>query len=110
MRSAGMEKGTAAMAISVKRLGKTFVAAVDGVDLGRELDDATWSAIHRAYLDHKVLAFRGQDLSPAAYCAFGARFGEVVPHTLRKFWHPENAGIPILSNRTQPGNPHRKSV
>src|SRR3546814_13152364 len=72
MRSAGMEKGTAAMAISVKRLGKTFVAAVDGVDLGRELDDATWSAIHRAYLDHKVLAFRGQDLSPAAYCAFAS--------------------------------------
>lgn len=92
------------MTVSIERRGDSFVADVRGVDLNA-LDEPTWQIIHQAYLDHKVLVFQDQDLDPARYCAFGARFGEVVPHTLRKFRHADYPEIMILSNRTAYGMP-----
>ena len=52
-------------------------AEVDGVQLAK-LDDETWAEVERAYADHSVLVFRGQDLTPAALLAAGRRLGE--PH------------------------------
>ena len=88
---------------SIERLGETFVAEIRGINLAHGLDDATWAVLHQAYLDHKVLILRNQDLTAEQYCAFGERFGEIEPHTIRQFWHPDNAGITILSNRTEYG-------
>lgn len=93
------------MSVSVERRGDSFAAEVRGVDLNQPLDETTWQAIHQAYLDHKVLVFQDQDLTPAQYCDFGARFGEVVPHTMRKFRHSDYPEIMILSNRTEYGMP-----
>ena len=93
------------MSVSVERKGDSFVAEVQGVDLNQTLDEATWQAIHQAYLDHKVLVFRDQSLEPAHYAAFGERFGELVPHTMRKFRHTDYPEIMILSNRTEYGMP-----
>jgi taurine dioxygenase len=93
------------MTLSIERRGETFVAELHGIDLARHLDDATWASIHQAYLDHKVLILRDQDLAAEQYCAFGERFGPIESHTIRKFWHPENPGITILSNRTELGRP-----
>jgi len=52
-------------------------AEVRGVDL-RDLDDDTWGAIHAAWLEHLVLFFPDQDLTPDQQVAFAQRFGEVT--------------------------------
>ncbi len=56
--------------------GKTFGATVTGIDL-RSLDDATFAAIHAAFLDYGLLVFPGQDLDEQASADFGRRFGEL---------------------------------
>lgn len=91
--------------VSVERVGGSFVATVEGIDLGRGLDEATWGIVHAAYLEHKVLYIPGQSLDAKQLCAFGERFGEIVPHTIRQFWHEEDPRITILSNRLEYGKP-----
>ena len=52
----------------------TLGAAVHGIEL-RALDDASWSAIERAFHEHAVLVFPEQFLDDAEQSAFGRRFG-----------------------------------
>jgi taurine dioxygenase len=52
-------------------------AEVAGVDLARTLDAATFAEIHQAWLEHKVLFFRDQRITPAQQTAFASRFGEL---------------------------------
>ncbi|MGH7289400.1 MAG: TauD/TfdA dioxygenase family protein, partial [Myxococcota bacterium] len=67
-------------------------AEVAGVDLAR-LDDATFAKLHAAWLEHQVLFFREQALSPEEHKAFGRRFGalQIHPflHSRRDEGHPE---------------------
>jgi taurine dioxygenase len=53
-------------------------AAVEGIDLNKPVDDTTFGALHRAFLDRCVLVYRGQRLTPAAQVAFARRWGEPV--------------------------------
>jgi len=92
------------MAMTVRRIGGSFVAEIEGVDVGR-IDDAEWAALHDAYLEHKVLVLHDQVLTPAEFHTFGARFGEIEPHTVKMYHHAEFPGITILSNRTELGRP-----
>jgi taurine dioxygenase len=54
-------------------------AVIDGVDLAAALDDVVIAEIRRAVLDHKVVFFRGQNLTPAQQVAFSRRFGPFSP-------------------------------
>jgi alpha-ketoglutarate-dependent taurine dioxygenase len=56
--------------------GVTFGAVVRGVRLA-ELDDATWRALHAAWLEHALLILPGQFLSRDEQIALGRRFGEL---------------------------------
>jgi len=56
--------------------GAALGAEVRGVDL-RRIDDRDFAAIHRAWLDHLVLLFRGQTLNDDDLTAFSRRFGEL---------------------------------
>lgn len=69
-----------ARALGVERVGPTIGAEVSGVDLSRPLDDATVAAIEDALLEHMVLCFRDQDITPEQHVAFGRRFGELTVH------------------------------
>jgi taurine dioxygenase len=62
--------------VTVKRLTGSIGAEVNGVILNESLDDATFTAIHQAFLDHNMLVFRRQRLDPAAQTAFANRWGE----------------------------------
>ena len=57
---------------------------IGGVDLARELDGNTIAAIRRAWLDHLVVFFRGQPLTPERFLAFARRFGEAVEYPFIK--------------------------
>ena len=63
-----------ALEFHVTPAGSALGATVAGVDL-RKLDDALFKRIHRAWIDHQVLLFRGQTLSDAELIAFSRRFG-----------------------------------
>jgi taurine dioxygenase len=69
---------SATLSIEVVPSGKALGAEIKGVDL-RRLSAAEFARIERAYLDHQVLAIRGQDLSDPDLIAFGKRFGELEP-------------------------------
>ncbi|MGD8860924.1 MAG: TauD/TfdA family dioxygenase [Myxococcales bacterium] len=66
--------------IELQPLSGLTGAAVLGVDLSTELSDDTVAAIRRALVDHHVLVFRDQQLTPAQQLRFGRRFGELDTH------------------------------
>ena len=65
------------MALRVRRLCYALGAEVLDVDIGKPLDDATFSGIHRAFLEHHVLVFRGRPLTREQHVAFSRRFGDL---------------------------------
>jgi taurine dioxygenase len=52
---------------------------VSGIDLSSDLDDGTIQEIRRALLEHGVVFFRDQSLTPDAQVAFSRRFGAYSP-------------------------------
>ena len=64
--------------MEVRPLTKAIGAEISGVDL-RDLDDASTAAIRAAWLEHSVVFFRDQTLTPKEQVALAERFGEVVP-------------------------------
>lgn len=79
------------MAITVKRVAGALGAEISGVDLSKELDGPTFDALHRAFVDHEVIFFRDQSLTPEQHKAFGRRFGSLNIHPYVKGMdgHPE---------------------
>ena len=75
-----MTGGTAYETIQVAPVSGTLGAEVTGVDLATDLDDGTIAELRAALVEHHVLFFRDQALSPARQVAFGRRFGELDEH------------------------------
>lgn len=63
------------MAISIKRVGLTFVGRVTGLDLAQPLDAAAVAAIEAGMDEHAVLIFPAQDLTDDQQIAFSENFG-----------------------------------
>jgi taurine dioxygenase len=64
----------ASAVLNLTLTGAGVGAEVKGVDL-RRIDAATFAAIHRAWIEHQVLLFRGQSLTDDDLIAFSRRFG-----------------------------------
>ncbi len=64
----------------VRRLAGAVGAEVFGVDLSRDLDDATIAALRAIWLEHGVIFFREQDLPPGRFLALARRFGQVIEY------------------------------
>jgi len=65
------------MPIMTTRLTPHFAAQIDGADITRPVDDATWRDIRAAFEEHSVLLFRGQPLTDEQQIAFSQRFGRL---------------------------------
>jgi taurine dioxygenase len=70
--------------MQVNRLGKTFFAEVVGANLA-QLSDEEFAQVKNAHLEHGVLVFRDQELSPQEHIAFSRRFGPLQIHPMMQF-------------------------
>jgi taurine dioxygenase len=61
-------------------LAPVIGAEIEGVDLRRPLDDATFAEVERALHEFKVVFFRDQDVTEAQQADFARRFGELEEH------------------------------
>lgn len=66
--------------LQIRRIAGALGAEISGVDLSQDLPDRTIAAIRRALVEHQVIFFRGQALTPERQVAFGARFGPLNVH------------------------------
>lgn len=70
--------------IHVRPLAGALGAEISGVDLSEELGDETVTEIRQALLDHLVIFFRDQNITPEQQLSFAARFGKIVQYPLVK--------------------------
>ena len=77
--------------IEVRPIAVALGAEIHGLDLSRPLDDGDVAAIRSALLEHLVIFFRRQDLTPEAHKAFTASFGALQIDHMVAGWgnHPE---------------------
>jgi taurine dioxygenase len=70
--------------MEVRRLSGALGAEILGVDLASKLSAEAVAQIRRAFLEHLVIFFRDQDLTPAQFMAFARRMGEPVEYPFVK--------------------------
>jgi alpha-ketoglutarate-dependent 2,4-dichlorophenoxyacetate dioxygenase len=61
--------------VTVTPLTASFAARIDGVDIARPIDEATWATVRAALDEHSVLVFRRHPLDDEQQIAFSRRFG-----------------------------------
>jgi taurine dioxygenase len=69
--------------ITVAPLAGALGAEIFGVDI-TDVDQETYVEIHQAFLNHSVIFFRDQDLTPETQMAFGRLFGPLNRHSYVK--------------------------
>jgi len=89
-------------------LTKHIGCEVKGIDLREPIDPAAASAIYRAWLDHAVLLFCGQDLSQEDLIRITGTFGELAElgrpkHTLPSGFSKILPNIMLISNIRENG-------
>jgi taurine dioxygenase len=100
-----MEYSTAQMDITPT--GTVLGAGVNGVDL-RRLGSGDFETIYRAWLDHSVLLFRGQQLSDEDLISFSRRFGDLDCAPVQENGRRFVEGLPeiyVVSNVLENGVP-----
>jgi taurine dioxygenase len=66
--------------IQIEPLTGYIGAEIHGVDLREPLNDGMRDIVHRALMEHLVVFFRDQALTPDQHVAFGKQFGELHIH------------------------------
>ncbi|MGE6384341.1 taurine dioxygenase [Pseudomonas sp. NPDC078416] len=70
------------MSIDIHPLSPALGAHISGVDLSRDLTGEQRNVIERALLDHQVLFFRDQPITPQQQARFAANFGDLHVHPI----------------------------
>ena len=89
--------------ITVEQYSGPCGAVISGVDLATDLPDDAVAEIRRAVLDHLVVFFRDQRLTPAQQVSFSRRFGpeSPVPFVQPIGEHPEVIAVVREPTETQ---------
>ncbi|MGZ5227473.1 MAG: TauD/TfdA dioxygenase family protein [Burkholderiales bacterium] len=90
------------MSIKITETGAALGARIDGVDLRKELDEATFAEVRNAFYEHEVVYFRGVELGDEDHIRFSARFGELRKLKLDQL-HAQHPEIFIVSNIVEDG-------
>ncbi len=77
--------------IDTRRIAGSLGAEVSGVDLSEDLPDDVLAEIRAALLEHCVIFFRDQTLTPQQQLRFARRWGEIHLHPFMQGMadHPE---------------------
>jgi len=86
----------------VRRLGETFFAEIVGLDLSEPLDEPSFARVKKAHLDHGVVVFRDQRLTPEQHIAFSQRFGSLQIHPMGQFNLEKYPEILLVSTDKHP--------
>ncbi len=90
--------------IQVEPVSGALGAEVRGVDLAKDLSAEVVADVQRALMDHLVIFFRDQIMTPEQQKAFGRRFGELHIHPITEPMkgHPEI--IEVIKEADELGN------
>jgi taurine dioxygenase len=91
--------------LEIRPLHDALGAEVLGLDLTRPVPPEDFERIHQAHLDHHVLVFRDQRITPAEQVAFSRRFGPLQIHVLRDFQLHGHEEVLVVSNIRENGRP-----
>ena len=97
---------TAPQHFEVRPFNAPVGAEILGLDIAKPINDEDFARIHRAHLDHHVLVFRNQQITPAEHIEFSRRFGPLEIHVLHQFHLKNHPEILIVSNiKNEKGEP-----
>ena len=89
--------------LRIMPISPVFGAEIYGVDLASGIDDETFALVHRAWLDHGVVAFRGQSpLTAEVQVEFAQRIGPLHTHPAAPAEHENAAVFVIRTHRDSP--------
>ncbi|MGJ7612491.1 MULTISPECIES: TauD/TfdA dioxygenase family protein [unclassified Variovorax] len=80
-------------------------AEIVGLDISKPINAEDFRRIHKAHLDHHVVVFRDQQVTPQAHIDFSRRFGPLEIHVLHQFQLKNHPEILIVSNIKENGEP-----
>src|SRR6476661_8807525 len=95
-------------AIRVSRIGDALGAEIEGVDLSRPIASEVFGEIRRAWLEHLVIRFRGQQLTDPQLLDFSRLFGELDlpgPNPYGKPFLADHPEMNVISNIKADGVP-----
>ncbi|WP_321838453.1 TauD/TfdA dioxygenase family protein, partial [Pseudomonas kulmbachensis] len=93
-----MSATTALQSFDIHPFPGSVGAEIIGLDLSRPVNEQDFARIHRAHLDHHVIVFRDQRITPEQQIAFSRRFGVLQIHVLKQFLLANHPEILIVSN------------
>ena len=91
------------MHFDVHPLSEALGAEIIGLDLSQPLDDVSFSEVHRAHLEHLVLVFRNQRITPQQQIDFSRRFGPLDQHPADDAVLPDHPEVLLVSTRREDG-------
>ncbi|OCC24445.1 hypothetical protein MB02_07675 [Croceicoccus estronivorus] len=87
------------MEFVVEPLNGPIGREIVGLDIERDIAPATAEALREAWLEHGVLVFKGIGTSPEVQLRLSRCFGELEPHPIPKFRHPDYPELILLTNQ-----------
>jgi taurine dioxygenase len=83
---------------------KDIGADIRGLNIAEPLAAAELAAVEDAFVNHQVLRFRDQPLTPQQFADFSAQFGHLQRHIQTAYWHPDVPEIVFNRNVDDEGN------
>lgn len=82
--------------LTINRIAGALGAEIGGVDLSQNLNDTTIAEIRQALLDHLVIFFQDQEITPAQHIAFSRRFSEPEEYPMLKGLDEFSEIVPVV--------------
>jgi len=89
--------------LSIRKVNSVLGAEIMGIDLSKGIDKPTIQKINELWLEHEVIFFRNQQLSPEQHIAFSEQLGEVEVHVRTDCCKPGYPKLFVVSNIVKNG-------
>lgn len=90
---------------TIRPFGGPLGAEIIGLDLNLPVADDELARIRSAFVEHGVVVFRGQRITPEQHIAFSRRFGPLQVHVQNRFHLPGYPELLVVSNVIENGKP-----